>query len=365
MAKHLDTVEHDYIRYSNCWEDARLLLRGLQIKPGDKCLSIASAGDNSFSMLTADPAIVVAADINTAQLHLCELKKAAITKLNHGEYLEFSGILPNQQRSATYHRIRDFLPEATAKWWDERQEDINTGIIHIGKFERYFSIFRRKVMPFVHSRKRIKMLLESKTGQQQSDYFKKTWNSYRWRSFFKIFFSKFVMGKLGRDPKFLKEVTIPVSRFILNQSAAHLSSVSCQTNSFLHYIFNGNYTIPIALPQYLEPENYLQIQRNISRISFHHGLLEDIAKEHGTFDVVNLSNIFEYMNQKYFEQTAQQLALCTHTGSRLAYWNLMVKRELHAIHSSVFSNLVFDRSIDDGFFYMDFLVSVHSKSTIE
>jgi S-adenosylmethionine-diacylglycerol 3-amino-3-carboxypropyl transferase len=364
MSKHLDTVEHDYIRYSNCWEDARLLLKGLDIKPGEKCLSIASAGDNSFSMLSADPSIVVAADINTAQLHLCELKKAAITKLNHGEYLEFCGILPNQQRTATYNKIRDLLPQATAKWWDERKEDINTGIIHIGKFEKYFSIFRRKVMPFVHSRKRIRILLENKTAQQQSDYFKKSWNSYRWRCFFKLFFSKFVMGKLGRDPKFLKEVNIPVSRFILNQSAAHLSSVSCQNNSFLHYIFNGNYTFPFSLPHYVEPDAYAHIQKNISRITFHHGLLEDIAKEHGTFDVVNLSNIFEYMNRNYFEQTAQNLAAYTHVASRLAYWNLMVKRELHNIHPNVFSNMAFHRSSDDGFFYMNFLVSVHSKSTI-
>ncbi len=39
------------IRYAQCWEDADILLEGLGIRPGDTCLSIASAGDNSLAML--------------------------------------------------------------------------------------------------------------------------------------------------------------------------------------------------------------------------------------------------------------------------------------------------------------------------
>ena len=35
----------DEIRYAQCWEDADVLLQGLDVQPGDHCLSIASAGD--------------------------------------------------------------------------------------------------------------------------------------------------------------------------------------------------------------------------------------------------------------------------------------------------------------------------------
>ena len=39
----------DLVRYANCWEDADILLEALAVKQGDRCLSIASAGDNSSS----------------------------------------------------------------------------------------------------------------------------------------------------------------------------------------------------------------------------------------------------------------------------------------------------------------------------
>ena len=39
------------IRYAQCWEDADVLLAGLDVKPGDTCLSIASAGDNALALL--------------------------------------------------------------------------------------------------------------------------------------------------------------------------------------------------------------------------------------------------------------------------------------------------------------------------
>ena len=36
MSDQLKEVQHDYIRYANCWEDADVLLEGLQIQSGDK-----------------------------------------------------------------------------------------------------------------------------------------------------------------------------------------------------------------------------------------------------------------------------------------------------------------------------------------
>ena len=46
------------LRYAQCWEDADVLLAALEIQPGDRCLSIASAGDNTLSMLTDRKSVV-------------------------------------------------------------------------------------------------------------------------------------------------------------------------------------------------------------------------------------------------------------------------------------------------------------------
>ena len=56
------------IRYAQVWEDADVLLAGLDVQPGDTCVSIASAGDNALALLTKDPARVIALDLSPAQI---------------------------------------------------------------------------------------------------------------------------------------------------------------------------------------------------------------------------------------------------------------------------------------------------------
>ncbi|MBX9450241.1 MAG: BtaA family protein [Taibaiella sp.] len=56
VKKQLDKkVAFDFIRYANCWEDADILLKGLHPAKGSSILSIGSAGDNSFSLLSTQP----------------------------------------------------------------------------------------------------------------------------------------------------------------------------------------------------------------------------------------------------------------------------------------------------------------------
>ena len=55
-------ADFEKIRYAQCWEDADVLLGGLNIQQGDVCISIASAGDNSLAMLSKNPGKVVALD---------------------------------------------------------------------------------------------------------------------------------------------------------------------------------------------------------------------------------------------------------------------------------------------------------------
>ena len=51
------------VRYSQCWEDADILVEALDVQPGDVCLSIASAGDNAIVLLTRHPSRVIALDL--------------------------------------------------------------------------------------------------------------------------------------------------------------------------------------------------------------------------------------------------------------------------------------------------------------
>ena len=99
----------DIIRYASCWEDADVLIRALNVKEGGAYLSIASAGDNSLSLLSKRPSLVLAIDINPVQLVCVEIRKIAFQKLSYDELLVFLGVNEGNDRSELYKRLRDDL----------------------------------------------------------------------------------------------------------------------------------------------------------------------------------------------------------------------------------------------------------------
>jgi len=352
---HLKEIKNDYLRYSNCWEDADLLLEALQIQPGDRVLSIGSAGDNSFSLLGENPDLVVAVDINQAQLALIELKKAAIKHLDHSSFLELLGFSPSKRRVDLYHLLDSELSPETYTYWQNKIELIEKGLIHQGKLEKYFALFRNKVLPFIHRSTEVDKLFEAKSATSQEEFYSRQWNNLRWRGLFKIFFSKFIMGRLGRDPQFLSEVEVPVGDFIYNKAAVHLSSKSCQQNFFLDYILRGSFNI--GLPHYARKENYYKIKANIDNLKIRLGYAQDIAKEYKGINKYNLSNIFEYMSREVFQSVATKLTVSTAIKSRFVYWNLMVPRKLNSAVTAL-EKVNLNYTNDNGFFYASFNLNI-------
>ncbi len=350
-----EKVSFDFIRYANCWEDAELLLKGLNPEPGSKMLSIGSAGDNSFSMLYSNPMMVVAVDVNKTQLYLIELKKAAIQTLSYDDLLIFLGFknVVTEKRIMFFNQIKAFLSLEAKEYWTRNLEQIKKGIIDQGKFEHYFQLFSNKVLPWIHSKKRTEELLRVKSAEDQKVFYDKKWNTWRWRLLFKLFFSKYVMGKYGRDPEFLKEVNIPVGDFIFRKAEVHLQSVSAQTNFILRYNLTGSFGN--LLPHYLRPEIYIKVKENINKLVIKEGYAEEAIKEYGAFNYMNLSNIFEYMNNELFSQTANQLIEGLLPNGLMCYWNLMVPRRISAIFPE---QMTFQKELsntlsesDNGFFY--------------
>src|SRR5262245_28991164 len=147
------------IRYGQCWEDADVLLEALDIRPGHVCLSIASAGDNALAMLARAPERVIAIDLSEAQLACLELRVAAYRELNHGELLELIGSRPSARRGALYCRCRSLLSSGARNFWDTRPDKIEIGLGGAGKFERYFELFRQRILPLAHPHQRVARLL--------------------------------------------------------------------------------------------------------------------------------------------------------------------------------------------------------------
>ncbi|TND08136.1 MAG: S-adenosylmethionine-diacylglycerol 3-amino-3-carboxypropyl transferase [Bacteroidetes bacterium] len=350
-------VDFGFIRYANCWEDADILLQALDIKPGDRVLSVASAGDNSFSLLSCNPELVVAVDVNRIQLHLCELKKAAFLLPSHIEFMELLGFAPSDRRRQLFEKVSDGMSALAQAYWKINFEQIEAGIITQGKFEKYFGIFRKWILPCIHGRKKVEKLFAAKSAEEQEVFYRKTWNNWRWRLLFRIFFSKAVMGKYGRDPEFLKEVQLTVSRYIFLKAEKHLEKPAAQKNHFLYHIMLGHFRP--QLPHYARPENFENIKTNLHKLQFREGYAQDVLNDISGINVMNLSNIFEYMNPEIFASTVHALVEKSGGHARFAYWNLMVPRRMSVINEK----LVYLREVsenlseaDKGFFYNQFIV---------
>lgn len=349
-------VQLDFIRYANCWEDPEVLIKGLNLEKGKRILSIASAGDNSFSLLTTEPELLVAFDLNPTQLYLVELKKLAIQHLSREETIAFLGFTENQHRLKIYEGFKSELSREALEFWGKNLELIKNGVIHCGKFEKYFQLFGHRILPFIHTKKRVEALLSKKSADEQEIFYTKNWNTWRWRLLFKIFFSKAVMGKKGRDPQFLKEVKVSVGTFIFNQAATQLRSTFAQDNFILRYNLTGNFGT--LLPHYLQEENYDLIKQNLSKLEVFRGTTDDAIAKFGKFDGMNLSDIFEYMDPNTFTQIGNSLHAGLNENGTIGYWNLMVPRVLSTdlpkqfqLNQELSNELT---RIDKGFFYHGF-----------
>ncbi len=317
-------VSFSFIRYANCWEDADVLCEALKPRVGKRILSIASAGDNSLA-LAAEGAEVVAADVSLPQLACLELRCAAFRRLDYGQTLDFLGVRAADNRPATYSRLRADLSPAASSFWDGHPSLIAGGIIHTGKMEAYFRLFRRWVLPFLHSRLTIEQLMQPK-DRSSRDIFWTSWNNRRWRLAFKLFFNRHLMGRLGRDPEFFRYVETGVTHHFMERARHGLTVLPTHANPFLDYIVDGNFRR--AFPRYLRPEQFDKVRSGLDRLTLYHGSIEQAGRDHrnGGFDAFNLSDIFEYLDRSAADDLYAQLIDVAKPGARLAYWNTLVPR---------------------------------------
>lgn len=202
-------------------------------------------------------------------------------------------------------------------------------------------------------------MLNKKTKSERYEFYNKKWNNLRWKLLFKMFFSKTVMGKLGRDKAFFRYVDVKVSDNILNRTKYALTELDTSENSYLHYIVNGIYSD--VLPLAYRRENFDIIKKNLDRIVLLSETVEGFLEREDvkTIHKYNLSDIFEYMSETEMYDIFMKIFAKSKSGTIIAYWNMLS----HKRASKYFDNLLykekeakelFDK--DKAFFYSDFIV---------
>jgi S-adenosylmethionine-diacylglycerol 3-amino-3-carboxypropyl transferase len=297
---------------------------------------VASGGDNTFSLLARRPASVLAVDVNPAQLALVELKAAAFATLPHADLVRFLGAACPPRRSdplgpwrlgiyATALRPR--LGARARSLWDARPRQLATGVVHSGRLEGYFQLFRRVVLPLAHRRATVDALLFPKSPAERERFYDEVWDTRRWRLLVRLFFGREAMGRLGRDPACFRHVDRPVGPAILARARRALSARPTHANPYLRYILTGSFG-PL-LPDYLRPEHHEPIRDGLSRVSLHEGSLEGVLPglAASSLDAFNLSDVGEYVSPFAFHALLREVRRTAAHGARITWWNLLAARE--------------------------------------
>jgi len=314
------------IRYAQCWEDAEALLEGLEVRPGDTCLSIASAGDNTLALLARNPRRVIALDRRPEQIACLELRVSAYRNLTHAELLELIGADGSARRAQLYQRCRAALSVQARAFWDARPKVIARGIGHAGKFEQYLALFRRLVLPCIHRRRVVAALFEPRPPAERERFYERTWNTPRWRLLYRLFFSRFLMQRLGRDSECFSFAGASVAAQLLRRSRHALCTQDLTSNPYLQWICTGRFLS--ALPFALREENFERIRANLDRLEWYCADLQQYLERAPpeSIDRFNMSDVFEYMPPPVAERVMRQILRAGRGGGRLMYWTLFASR---------------------------------------
>jgi S-adenosylmethionine-diacylglycerol 3-amino-3-carboxypropyl transferase len=349
----------DRVRYAQVWEDADVLVAALRPGPGDTVVSIASAGDNALALLANDPARVIAVDLNPTQLACVRLRTQAYAALRHEELLELMGSRPSARRGELLDRAaRGLDGDDLAFWADQKGDVIRWGLGGVGKFEGYFRLFRTRVLPLVHDHATIAELLRPKPQDEREAFYERRWNSLGWRMLLKTFFSRTVMGRLGRDPAFFDHVQGSAADHVARKTRQALVEQDPSANPYLHWILLGRHGE--ALPYALREQAFETIRNRLDRLDLRLSTFEALAEQGEAADAFNLSDVFEYMSPTAHAEAYGAVLACARPGARIAYWNMMAPRRAPAEHRGrVRTRSDLEDALkprDKAFFYSDLVI---------
>lgn len=326
------------INYSQCWEDPEVLTKALNIKANDIVLSVTSGGDNTLALLLCNPKRIVAIDSNPAQNHLLELKLAATNGLNYNEYLSFLGATDSCSRHQSFTKIRRYLTNEANDWWSTNDKLIEIGIINGGRFERFLNLFRKYFLPLVHSTETITKFLSVSSLKLQRKFYKNHWNIKKWRMYFRLATSSYVLKYLARQRGMFKYTEMKIfSDKYLNRLESNIYNIPITSNNYLHYCLTGNFGK--ALPIYLKRMSYETLKENkTNKLSIvTNDLLDHLMSiSSNSYSKYNLSDVFEALSNREIDKLWKEIIRTSKKDAIIVYWDNLLPRPV----PSKFSDMV-------------------------
>lgn len=323
----LKELSLDEVRYSMVWEDPILLNAALEVHSADHVLSIGSAGCNALHLLLSNPQSVTALDLSPAQCALINLKKVAISKLDHTDFTNLIGFGENRVAWSIYMSLRSELSESDRFFFDQRASQFEKGLSFQGRLEQYFAFFRENILKQIWKPDFMKALLRATTLEEQTALLKEHGNMDLLQKAVALHFGREGLTK-GRSETQMKYVTREnIGEKLFAQFSQTLATNLITENHFLHLFLVGKPAADDFRPAIYQAANFSHLQSQIDKLQVVNSDLESFLQNSPQdFSKMNLSDIFEYLSPDHTAQLFKKLADKMPAGGRLAYWTLLVDR---------------------------------------
>jgi S-adenosylmethionine-diacylglycerol 3-amino-3-carboxypropyl transferase len=275
-------TKHNPIQFSVVREDPEIERKVILSSDAKEILLIASGGCTALSLQAYFPDLkFTLVDPNLAQIKLIQEKIEALNE------------------SPVTRKKADFNIE----------NDSSLALNQRGNFESLFRLFRNFVTEFIVNPEELKELL---TQSAKAAYVRTTLFEHKyWKVAFDLFFHhNFLEAMFGPDAvQHAPKGTYP--DYFCKIIEQGLEKKDMSKNYFIHHIFLGHYIDQeSSLPYYLAaPTPKYQFE-------FINNTIDKVAN-FSSFDMVNLSNIFDWMDEDKIKNVANRLNHEMKPGSRL------------------------------------------------
>ena len=320
--------------YNQIWEDPAVDLEALALTPDSRIVTIASGGCNVLNYLSADPARIVAVDLNPAHTALTRLKLAAMQHLpDHEAFFRFFAVAKDPANVGYYDsHLRWRLDKDTRKFWEKRTllgrrrvEFFAKGLYRqalLGKFIGFLHSFAR-----LHGQRPSLLLSATSLAEQRAIF------DAEIEPLFKIR----LVRALCRQPWLLYSLGIPPSQFANLQECSNgdlaglyferIRKLACDfalsENYFAWQAFGRKYDTRsgTALPPYLQRANYAAIRERLPRVETQTiSMTEFLASlPDASWDRYVLLDSLDWMDAPTLSSLWQQIRRTSRAGARVIF----------------------------------------------
>lgn len=320
--------------YNQIWEDPDVDMAAMRIQPTTRIITIASGGCNVVNYLAANPAKVIAVDLNPNHIALTRLKLAALSHLpTYEDFFQFFGHANSKENREKYDSfLLDRLDETTRHYWEQwiplRGRRINMfarNLYRYGLLGRFLGVLQ--TVARLHG-KQLKEMLTARTPEEQRAIFNRT--------IAPLFDSKLVKA-LSKMPVSFYALGIPPAQYDeLNKASGgdpaglirrRIEKLACDfpitENYFAWQAFGRRYDTEDrgAVPAYLQEQTYKIVRERTDRVETHLASMTDYLAglEPASLDRYVLLDAQDWMNEEQITALWRQITRTAAPGARVIF----------------------------------------------